>query len=335
MPLDRRAREAHTDNNRRNQERRGHRPEITTELVAPPGPRDAAAPGWDTEGRRETDQQGNGSGVNVTAVATDVATFQPMTRADRDNLARLARGRGKLAKSGIAARCAALRSDVEEQLSARYEFTDERWASITGGAQKALALADAQVAAACRASGIPENLRPSLNMSWHGRGENALAARRAELRKLAESRITEMARAADLRIAESVLDVETELVRAGLDSTAAAQFLDAMPTPDQLLPQIDVAELSPSGAEPRDRWRSWEPPAGAAAALMQPRTGRQARRDAIADAIAATPDASDREIARIAGADHKTVAAVRGESPQAGGETPQQFPTDTAVGGVR
>lgn len=260
-----------------------------------------------------------------------IANCQPMTRADRDNLARLARSRGKLAKSGIAARCAALRSDVEEQLSARYEFTDERWASITTGAQKALALADAQVAAACRASGIPENLRPSLSMSWSGRGENALASRRAELRKLAGARIDEMARAAELRIAESVLNVETELVRAGLDTAVAAEFLDAMPTPDQLLPQIDVAELSPGGAEPRARWRSWEPPAGAAAALLQPRPGRQARRDAIADAIAATPDASDREIGRIAGADHKTVAAVRGETPHAGGDFPTDSPDSPAA----
>lgn len=259
-----------------------------------------------------------------------------MTRADRDNLARLARSRGKLAKSGIAARCAALRSDVEEQLSARYEFTDERWSAITADARNALAQADAQVAAACRASGIPENLRPALSMSWSGRGENALSARRAELRKLAGARIDEMARAAELRIAESVLNVETQLVRAGLDTAAAAEFLTAMPTPDQLLPQIDVAELSPGGAEPRDRWRSWEPPAGAAAALL--RTGRQARRAAIADAIAATPAASDREIGRIAGADHKTVAAVRGETPHAGGEFPTDSPDSPAAdapGGAR
>lgn len=300
-----------------------------------PDPGDAAAP-TGNRGERGTDQQGSGSGSDFTATATDVAAFQPMTRADRGSLARLARSRGKLAKSGIAARCAALRSDVEEQLSAHYEFTDERWAAITTGAKKALALADAQVAAACRASGIPENLRPSLNISWSGRGENALATRRAELRKLAGARIDEMARAAELRIAESVLNVETELVRAGLDSTAAAQFLDAMPTPDQLLPQIDVAELSPGGAEPRDRWRSWEPPAGAAAALL--RTGRQARRDAIADAIAAAPAASDRKIGRAAGVDHKTVGKVRaegGETPHAGGDFPTLSPAADAPDGSR
>ncbi len=324
------ASQALTDN--RPEELRDPRPESG----APPGHGNAAAPGRETEGERETDRLGSGSEGNVTAVATDVAAFQPMTRADRDNLARLARSRGKLAKSGIAARCAALRSDVESQLSANYSFTDERWADITAAARVAVQQAEARVAAACRASGIPEDLAPSLGLSWQGRGENALRSRREELRRLAASRIDEMARAAALRIDEVILDVETQLVRAGLDTDAGAAFLDAMPTPADLLPQIDVAELAP-GAEPRDRWRSWEPPAGAAAALL--RTGRQGRRDAIAAAIAATPDASDREIGRIAGVDHKTVAAVRGEIPRKSGDFPTDSPTDSpaadAPGGAR
>ncbi|MBA3719850.1 MAG: hypothetical protein H0W95_06140, partial [Nocardioidaceae bacterium] len=130
-----------------------------------------------------------------------------MTRADRGNLERLARKRAKVAKAMIGERVKALRSDVEDQLSADYSVDDEVWADITRQAASAVAKADAQIAAACRRIGVSEDLRPSLTLGWSGRGENALASRRTELRRLAHARLDAAAESAKVAIESSLLEV--------------------------------------------------------------------------------------------------------------------------------
>ena len=268
--------------------------------------------------QKET-RPGSGAG-SQDSVGTDNGQHTTSPQPGRpDNLARLARKRAKVSKSMVAERVKVLLADVEDQLSAEYQFDEEVWADINRSAQEAVAKADAQIAELCRSWGVPERFPPGLNLSWYSRGENALAARRAELRKLAEQRLDALAKTAKTTIDVKLLDVETALVRDGLQSAEAHAFLEAMPTPDELLPRVDIGELE-GGDEPERR--GWEPPAGAAADLLTPTTGtaREERRKAIARALAANPDGSDRQIARMAGVDHKTVAKVRGD----GGEIPTE-----------
>jgi hypothetical protein len=137
-------------------------------------------------------------------------------------------------------------------------------------------------------------------------------------------------------IQHKLLEVETELIRDGLETAEAVAFVNSMPTVDQLLPSVAVGELEPvrhrsGGGRDSDEWRgrydSWQPPQDAAGTLLSPSsaTNREQKRQAIARALAANPTASDREIARMAGVDHKTVAAARprhGEIPTEAGEIP-------------
>lgn len=253
--------------------------------------------------------------------------LQPMTKADRSGMAQLARKRAKVAKNMVCERVKVLRADVEDQLSASYSFHDELWATVTAQAAMAVATADEQVAATCRRVGIPEHLRPHLVINWHGRGENALASRRVELRKLAESRIGAAAESAKVAIEANLLVVETELIRDGLESARAVAYLDAMPTAEQLLPPVDVTALAAGHVDDDDartRWRSWEPPQGAAAQLLTPSsaTSREEKRLAILAALTADSAVSDRQIARAVGVDHKTVGKWRGEIPTPDGEIP-------------
>jgi hypothetical protein len=256
-----------------------------------------------------------------------------MTKADRSNLERLARKRAKVATSMIGERVKVLRADVEDQLSAVYRFDDEVWAAITRQAAVEVAKADAEVAAICRQLGVPEHLRPSLGISWSGRGENALASRRAELRKLAYARVDAAAESAKVAIQAELLKVETELIRDGLETAEALRFVDSMPTVEELLPPVAVGELEPGRPSKLDsdeyigRYGGWTPPADAAGALLSPSSAsnREQKRQALARALVANPEASDRAIARIAGVDHKTVAAARpqaGEIPTDAGEIP-------------
>ena len=265
---------------------------------------------------------------------------QPMTPGDRRRLESLARKRAKVATSMIGERVKVLRAEVEDQLSAEHKFDDELWADVNRQAQREVAKADAHIAEVCRKLGIPENLRPSISVGWHQRGENMLASRRAELRKLAQARIDAAAQSAKVAIEANLLGVETELIRGGLESTEAIAYVDSMPTVEQLLPTIQVAELGP-GKPPKTygrgdldedtyvgRYGGWQPPQDAAGSLLTPSTAttRDAKRQAIAAALAANPDGSDREVARLTGVDHKTVGKLRGQ----GGEIPsptEELPT--------
>lgn len=180
-----------------------------------------------------------------------------MTRAERDHLTKLVNRRTRLARQDIEARQAQLLADVESQLAAQYGLRHEAWADVTERAKKAVAEADAEIAVRCRELGIPENFRPSINVSWYGRGENADRDRRAELRKVAVTKLEASARAAKLEIERSALNLHTQLVAGALESSDSQAFLDAMPTVEQLMPRLALPELESAVIPARDPHRSW------------------------------------------------------------------------------
>ena len=169
--------------------------------------------------------------------------MEDMTRRDREDLARVARMRAKVAKAGVAHREAELSADVEEQLSARFKRSEPAWAEITKQAQQAVTLADQEIARLCRERGVPEEFRPGLRLDWYSRGENAEVSRRAELRKLAQARIAAVGRQAKTAIEAKTAEVLTVLIAGGLESSEARAFLETIPTPQQLMPPVVIAEL--------------------------------------------------------------------------------------------
>ena len=96
-----------------------------------------------------------------------------MTRADRAELRRVVGMRCKVARNGIKARTAELLAEFEAQVAAEYEFDDARWKDVTTAAARAVAEADALVAAACEESGIPADFRPRLTGSTGTTGARA------------------------------------------------------------------------------------------------------------------------------------------------------------------
>src|SRR4051794_17547407 len=112
-----------------------------------------------------------------------------MTRSDREQLERLLRARSKAAGMQAEQRGAELIADCEAQLAAIYPRNDPRWAHIAATAQAAVEKADAAVAKACEAAGIPADFRPGLSLSWYHRGETAFKDRRQELRLVAKTRV--------------------------------------------------------------------------------------------------------------------------------------------------
>jgi hypothetical protein len=172
-------------------------------------------------------------------------TDAPMTRRDRDDLAKLARRREKLAKADTDRVASERLADFEQQMAAIYRPSDDEiWSELHAAADEAVAKADAAIAERCRELGIPKRFRPGLQLQWYERGENAAAQRRSELRAVAKSRIDAMAKLAKVEIERQSVEVQTVLIAGGLDSDDARAFLASMPTADALIGAApSVAEL--------------------------------------------------------------------------------------------
>lgn len=241
----------------------------------------------------------------------------PMTRAERTELAALARKRGRLAKAEVDERARTMYAEAEARLTHGEAMDDAAWQELMDAARTAVDELNERVHAVAAARGIPRELWPSAGFGWSSRGSAESPRRRAELRANVKARLDAEAARAKRIIDADVLRVETELVAAGLTSEAAAGFLAAMPSPAELMASV-VLEL-PDVPQ-------WTPDPEAVAALLSPSTrrGNEAKRAAVLAALAANPAASDREVGRLAAVDHKTVARLRGEIPTAGGESPRQ-----------
>lgn len=226
-----------------------------------------------------------------------------MTRSDRDDLIGLARKRAKLAKDRAAEREKILIAETEDLMTAAFAAEDALWAEAVAIAEKAARAANERIAEACALLGIPPEHAPGLELRWRSRSSAfSDRERRAELRRLAHSRLTALTAAAKTRIDEQLLEVETALVAGGLASGQAREVLARLPTADELMPVLSLDDLGV---------KTWQPPEGAAAALLTPSTPADRRRRKMLRAIEQHPGASDREIGRLAGVDGKTVAAYR------------------------
>jgi hypothetical protein len=173
-----------------------------------------------------------------------MSTGVRMTSSERAELLKLARARAKVAKDDAASRAAELKADFERQLASVYHFdTDETWASAMRSAEEAVAAAQDDVARRCGELGIPRELAPGIDVSWYSRGQNASRERRAELRKVAYTRIDALEKDARRQIEARSVEIQTELVAEGLTSERATAFLHALPSPAELMPALDVAAL--------------------------------------------------------------------------------------------
>jgi hypothetical protein len=239
-----------------------------------------------------------------------------MTKGERDQLSKLARIRAKQAEREAEAREKILLAEVQDQLSAEFDAHDALWAHAVIIAEEAAAKANAHIRAVCSDLGVPAKEAPQLALAWQSRGPSyANEKRRAELHKLAVTRLTALTKTAKAAIGDRLLEVETELIAGELKSGEAKRFLEAMPAVEQLMPALSIEDLGVV---------RWQPPEDAAAQLTTPRSPAEKRHRRILRAIEANPGASDRKIAELAGVDHKTVAAhrARGESLAIRGELP-------------
>jgi hypothetical protein len=126
-----------------------------------------------------------------------------------------------------------------------YSFDqDEVWKKATEAAEREVAKAKKAVAARCLELGIPERFSPGLGLSWWSRHENACKERRAELRKMATTKIEAIERKAITEIEMNCLGAQEQLALAGVTSDAARGFIERLPSIETLMPRLSFAELA-------------------------------------------------------------------------------------------
>lgn len=167
-----------------------------------------------------------------------------MTKGERAELGQLIRKREKVMKSQAQERSAALLAEFDQQSAKIHHWDDDAvWASAMDEAEKAAAEARASIAARCEKLGIPVEFAPTLNLTWYGRGHNAVAERRGELRRAAKSKIDALEKEAVTKIERMSLEAQTQIIASGLESAAAKDFLNNMPAMDALMPPIEIGEI--------------------------------------------------------------------------------------------
>lgn len=167
-----------------------------------------------------------------------------MTKGERDQLLQLVKKRERVMKTKAQERSATLLAEFDIQSAKIHHWDDDAiWARAKEEADKAIDAARLSIAARCSELGIPAEFAPDLYMGWQGRGHNAVASRRAELRRAAKSKIEAIESQALSIIEQLSLGAQTEIIAHGLESDAAKAFLETMPAIETLMPPITVEAI--------------------------------------------------------------------------------------------
>jgi hypothetical protein len=167
-----------------------------------------------------------------------------INRSDRDALLKYDRSRTRARKEDAEAYGARLIAQFEEQLAKEFSFdSDATWKAARADANEAIEAAQRTIAERCAELGIPKWAQPGLNLYWWKRGENASKERRAELRKVAQTRADALVKAAKARIERDSVEFQGQLLAGALTTSAARALLDGLPSIESLMPPLDLAEF--------------------------------------------------------------------------------------------
>lgn len=167
-----------------------------------------------------------------------------LSRTETHDLGMIIRDRAKVLKSYAEEQAAACMADFEKKVAAVYAFDDDEvWKKAAMEAQAAAVAAQEVIAERCKALGIPKDFAPGVGLVWHGRGESALAGRRAELRRVAKTTIEAMVKAAVTRIDKQSLHLRTQIVGMGIMSLEAKLFLESLAPIEESMQMLEFVEI--------------------------------------------------------------------------------------------
>ena len=167
-----------------------------------------------------------------------------LSRTETHDLSMVIKDRTKVLRAHAEEQAAACLADFETKMATVYTFDqDEVWKKATEEARKVVEQSQNTIAKRCKELGIPASFAPSISASWQGRGENMLAARRTELRRVAKASIDAMTKAAITKIEKQALDLRTQVISMGLISPDAKMFLESLAPVEESMRALDFGEI--------------------------------------------------------------------------------------------
>jgi hypothetical protein len=167
-----------------------------------------------------------------------------LSRNETHDLSMIIKDRSKVLRAHAEEQAAACVADFERQMATVYTFDqDEVCKKATDEARRVVEQSQDTIAKRCKALGIPASFAPSISATWQGRGENMLAARRTELRRVAKASIDAMTKAAITKIEKQALDLRTQVVGMGLLSPDAKLFLESLAPVEDSMRSLDFGEI--------------------------------------------------------------------------------------------
>jgi hypothetical protein len=174
---------------------------------------------------------------------TDMQGARPLSRAETHDLGMIIKDRAKVLRSHVEQRAAEILAKFDEELANKYNYDESVWRKIGNDAQDILLDAATKLHRKCEEIGVPGDYAPTLGLTWHGRGQQAITSHRAALRRMAQSRIDAMAKAAATKIEHTSLDLRTQVVAMGLLSPDAKLFLESLSTVDEAMAALEFHKV--------------------------------------------------------------------------------------------
>jgi hypothetical protein len=167
-----------------------------------------------------------------------------LSRAETHDLSMIIKDRTKVLKAHADEQAAVMMADFEKQLAAEYSWDqDEVWKSAADRARRVVEEAQEAIAKRCEELGIPKKFAPRLGVHWEQRGENAVNARRVELRRVAKASVEAMTKAAITRIEKQSLDLRTQVVSMGILSDDGKMFLESLAPVEDAMQSLSFVEM--------------------------------------------------------------------------------------------
>jgi hypothetical protein len=169
---------------------------------------------------------------------------EKLTKYDLDKLLQLDRNEAKALKNATDARRVQVIAKGEADLARRYRFDHSpEWAEAYAEAQEIISKLNEKVREDLKAAGIPVEFAPGAGVFWSDRGENAVAQRRAELRRVLVTEALAQQKAACVAIDLYSVKCQRELLACGLESQTAKEILASRPTLEALMPALKLEDL--------------------------------------------------------------------------------------------
>jgi len=174
-----------------------------------------------------------------------------ITRHEREALAKLIRQRERLAKTAASERSAVLMADFEQQADRIYAYDEDNvWRQAVLAAKEEVAKASVQISKRCSELGIPQPFAPTLSVVWHQQ-RASVGMERAKMRQVAKRRIEQIEATARTSIERASVAAQEALLTGGLTTDAAKLFAEALPSVEELMPKLQMADLQQSLIEQR------------------------------------------------------------------------------------